>query len=207
MPIRLNSFGGGSVTVDVPSTASNFTANLPAVNGNLVSTGSSGVVTPTMMSQPLTLMSAQATTSGTFVDFTGIPSWARRVTVMFSGVSTNGSSHFLIQLGSGSITSSGYISGSTYVQGGVGSATATSTAGIIIFFGNATNVQSGCIVFNLISGNSWIASGITNFENAALNGYLTGRVTLSGILDRVRLTTVNGTDAFDAGSINVMYEG
>ena len=33
-----------------------------------------------------------------------------------------------------------------------------------------------------------------------------GRVTLSGALDRVRVTTVNGTDTFDAGSINILYE-
>ena len=33
-----------------------------------------------------------------------------------------------------------------------------------------------------------------------------GSVTLSGALDRVVLTTVGGTDTFDAGSVNIIYE-
>jgi hypothetical protein len=33
------------------------------------------------------------------------------------------------------------------------------------------------------------------------------QVSLSGTLDRIRLTTVNGSDTFDAGSINIIYEG
>lgn len=33
-----------------------------------------------------------------------------------------------------------------------------------------------------------------------------GTISLAGALDNVRLTTVNGTDTFDAGSINILYE-
>jgi hypothetical protein len=155
---------------------------------------------------PLVLDTAK-TATGAFVDFTGIPSWARRITVMLNGVSTNGTSNYLIQLGSGSVTTTGYVSSGTYVQGAVGSGSATSTAGVVMFSGAAANVQSGHVVFTLIAGNSWIASGVTCFDNQAINGYMAGRVALSGALDRVRITTVNGTDLFDAGSVNVMWEG
>jgi len=39
-----------------------------------------------------------------------------------------------------------------------------------------------------------------------LTGYGAGTKTISGVLDRIRLTTVNGTDTFDAGSVNILYE-
>jgi hypothetical protein len=50
MPVKLNSSGGGSVTLTTPSTASDFTATFPAVTGNVVTTGSTAAVTPAMLS-------------------------------------------------------------------------------------------------------------------------------------------------------------
>lgn len=50
MPVKLNSTGGGSVTLTVPSTATDYTATFPANTGNVVTTGSSAVVTPAMLS-------------------------------------------------------------------------------------------------------------------------------------------------------------
>jgi hypothetical protein len=50
MPVKLSSTGGGSVTLTTPSTASDFTATFPANTGNVVTTGSSAVVTPAMLS-------------------------------------------------------------------------------------------------------------------------------------------------------------
>jgi len=47
----------------------------------------------------ITSGTAVASTSGTSIDFTGIPSWVKRITVMFDVVSTNGSAIILIQLG------------------------------------------------------------------------------------------------------------
>jgi hypothetical protein len=44
------------------------------------------------------------------------------------------------------------------------------------------------------------------FSNEARNNSIGGFVPLSGTLDRVRITTANGTDTFDAGSINILYE-
>jgi len=61
------------------------------------------------------------------------------------------------------------------------------------------------MVITLISGSSYVSShsGMTNNTQAISGG---GGITLSGTLDRVRITTVNGTDTFDAGTINIMYE-
>lgn len=151
---------------------------------------------------------AVASTSGTSIDFTNIPSWVKKITVMFSGVSTSGTSNKLIQIGSGSITSTGYNSGSTYLTNGVVST--TSTSGFVMSTTNngGTDVFSGNFVINNVSSNLWVASFSMGFSTNSGGSYVGGgNGTLSGALDRVRITTVNGTDTFDAGSINIMYEG
>ena len=148
---------------------------------------------------------AVASTSGTSIDFTSIPSWVKRVTVIFAGVSTNGSSNLICRVGNGSIVSSGYASSASRV--GIGGAGATSTAGYLLSPDNGSGVIThGQIVIANISGNSWTASfvlGRSDDGYAYLGG---GSISLGGTLDRVRITTVNGTDAFDAGSINITYE-
>ena len=149
-----------------------------------------------------------ASTSGTSIDFTSIPSWVKRVTVMFNGVSTSGSANILIQLGAGSVTSSGYLSYSSYAGGTNAAGNTSSTAGFVLFSNAAPNLFYGQIVCVLIGSNTWLGSGIVGL-NATGTPYTTqtgGNVTLSGALDRVRLTTSNGTDTFDAGSINILYE-
>ena len=154
----------------------------------------------------ITAMTVVASTSGTSIDFTSIPAGVKRITVMFSGFSTNGTSNYLIQLGSGSVTTSGYVSTSTYAQSGAAIGGTTSTAGIVITNGNPANIVTGNLIINLLTGNQWVGSGVFGQENGTVCVFTGGRITLSGTLDRVRLTTVNGTDTFDAGSINVFYE-
>jgi hypothetical protein len=145
------------------------------------------------------------TASGTSVDFTSIPSWVKRITVMFSGVSTNGSSSYLLQLGAGSIQNTGYIGAATRTGASNATALVNSTAGIPLATFDASNVVSGICQFNNITGNVWIASLTAAATNN--NSYASGgSVTLSGVLDRLRITTINGTDTFDAGSINILYE-
>lgn len=202
MPITLN--GSGSINGLNPD-------GLP---DSCVTTNdlADGAVTPAKLSQPLTLATAKAynwngATTNTFIDFTGIPSWVKRVTVMLQGVSLSGSSHILFQLGtSGGVESSGYNSSGTFLsQGGAGSG--SSTAGMFLYSGSTTNVLSGAAVFARVTGNSWLATGMFTLDN--VTGYTFGTAgskTLSGALDRIRITTLNGTDTFDAGSINIMYE-
>jgi hypothetical protein len=50
MPVKINSSGGGSVTLAAASTASDFTLTIPAQTGTAVTTASSAAVTPAMLS-------------------------------------------------------------------------------------------------------------------------------------------------------------
>lgn len=156
-----------------------------------------------LVSPPITIGTA-ITASGTSIDFTGIPSWVKRVTVTMSGVSTNGTSHLLIQIGdSGGVETSGYISSGATTSSG--SALASSTTGFISFFGSVSNTTSAQFTLINITGNEWVCSHVGKISTANAV-YGAGDKTLSATLDRIRITTVNGTDTFDAGSINIMYE-
>ena len=148
-----------------------------------------------------------ATTSGVAIDFTGIPSWVKRITIIFNGVSISGTSYVIVQIGSTTFTTSGYL-GSTM---GVGSGVATGAIAPTNGFGTtsangASDNRVGIMHIVNINGNTWISSCTVGLTNAAYGGFGGGVVSLSGVLDRVRLTTVNGTDTFDAGSVNILYE-
>jgi len=149
---------------------------------------------------------AVASTSGTSIDFTGIPAATKRITVMFNGVSTNGSSNYQIQLGSGSVTTTGYISSSAYIPNASAIIATNSTTGLLIVPSVAASVLVyGQIIISLQNVNTWVSSGnLARSDTVTYNS--AGLIALSGTLDRVRITTVNGTDTFDAGSINILYE-
>lgn len=184
--ITLSGDTSGSVALTVPLVAGTNTATVPAQTGTLQMLGSG------------TSVSA----SGTAVDFTGIPSWVKRITVMFSGVSTSGTAQVIVQLGAGSITSSGYISTSATQSGTNTSSTiGFQAAGTV----TATSTLSGVMTIATLGSNAWVFSSSVKNSTAGLN-YSAGDVTLSGTLDRLRLTT-SGTDTFDAGSVNILYEG
>lgn len=155
----------------------------------------------------ITSGTAVASTSGTNIDFTSIPSWVKRITVIFNEVSGSGTSHRLIQLGTGSttFTTSGYLSTSGIVNPTNSCNTTNATAGFIIYQDNAAYIFSGHMVFTNVSGNIWISSctGKLSTTNTSFGG---GSVTLGAALTAVRITTVNGTDTFDAGSVNIFYE-
>jgi len=150
---------------------------------------------------------AVASTSGTSIDFTSIPSWAKRITVMFNNVSTNGTSSMQLQLGtSGGVQTTSYSSGAWTAN----TNNTTSTTGMVLLGAElATYVMSGQVVLTLFDSATglWVSS--SNLNGGAINGLGSvggGTKTLSGTLDRIRITTVNGTDTFDAGSINILYE-
>ena len=163
------------------------------------------VTAPTGTLYPIVSGTAVASTSGTSIDFTGIPSWVKRITVMFNGVSTNGVANYLIQLGSGSFVTTGYVSASSILE--ATTTTTAYTAGIGIRSNSASAVNNGIVLLTNITGNTWCAQGTLSITTST-TGTLTvgGSVALSGTLDRVRITTINGTDTFDAGSINILYE-
>ena len=156
---------------------------------------------------PLVSGTAVASTSGTSIDFTSIPSWVKRITVMFAGVSTSGASVVQIQLGAGSVTTSGYLSSGVSLPntGTVVGGTQTTGFGVEVANGNTTSssLRNGHAVITLITGTTWVNSSNLAYSNTGFSAVTGGNIALGGTLDRVRITTVNGTDTFDAGSINI----
>jgi hypothetical protein len=168
----------------------------------------------TLQDQDMTLGlvfgTSQATTSGTSIDYTSIPSWAKRITMSLSGVSTNGTAGLRFQIGdSGGVEATGYVGNNTILISSANPTTASSTAGFDILINDASYVVSGRITLTLIDAASflWQADGIFMGQTGATTQYLlAGHKALSAALDRVRLTTTNGTDTFDAGTVNITYE-
>ena len=171
------------------------------------STGTTWYPTATVPGTGSQLVSgtSQASTSGTSIDFTGIPSWVKRITVMFNGVSTSGTSNLVVRVGNGSFVSTGYTSAATYfVAAGV--STQADTSGFLIRVDNASNTISGALTMYNVTGNTWVYS-LAAGSYATTQTYLGGgSIALGGTLDRMRITATNGTDTFDAGSINILYE-
>jgi len=149
------------------------------------------------------LGTSQATTSGSSKDFT-IPSWAKKITVMLNGVSTNGASALLLQIGSGSVSNTGY-NGQAWTATGGGMI----TSGMPLTTASAAAASVNSVaVLTLLGNNTWAYSALTGVASSTNNGYHAAGVSpaLTGAIDRLRLTTVNGTDAFDAGSVNILFE-
>lgn len=184
----------GSITVSAPAVAGSNTQTLVATTGTLA---------------PIVSGTAVASTSGTSIDFTSLPSWVKRITVMFSGVSLSGTSNILVQIGTGGTpTTSGY-TGSAGIQS---TAPTTSVAlyttgfGVSVAGTAAVSVRGNLQICLLdLATNSWVASGAFGYSSTYI-GTSGGIVSLSGALNMVRITTVNGTDTFDAGTINILYE-
>lgn len=155
--------------------------------------------------------SVAQTASGTAVNFLDIPSWVKRITVMFSGVSTNGTSTPLIQIGdAGGIEASGYLGSGGYVNNASATSVATQTTGFALnAVGAATIVYHGIATLQLLDAttNAWVFNTTLGRSDGNLLCFGGGSKSLSATLDRIRITTVNGTDTFDAGTINIMYEG
>jgi hypothetical protein len=191
MPIILKGATSGQVTLDTPVIAGTNNLELPAATGTI---------------QLLKLETSQATTSGTFKDFTGIPSWAKKITIMFNRVSTNGSSNIGIQIGAGSVETTGYISNAGSINNTPGYFSG-GTSLLIVWFNTTTPaLMTGHVTLTLVSSNLWLHSGVLDNGLNAMEG-VAGSKTISGTLDRLRITTVNGTDTFDAGSVNILIEG
>jgi hypothetical protein len=184
----------GSISLESPAVSGTTTLTLPT---------SSGTITVAGVNSNIVSSTSQATTSGTSKDFTGIPSWVKRITVMFSGVSTNGSSHLQLQIGdSGGIETSGY-NGSA----GYGTNYAADSSGFLFRTSIAAGTLScGHLVLTYFGSNTWVQSGVVGAANSDFVVSSGGYKTLSDTLTQIRITTVNGTDTFDAGSVNILYE-
>jgi hypothetical protein len=180
-----------------------------ATTGTFSTTPADGSITPAKLSQPFTSGTAVVTTSGTAINFTGIPSWVKKIDVIFSGVSTTGTSVILVRIGdSGGIEDTSYagVGGAIMSVAGSNTAAVAFTTGFgIINDQTSASIYNGIFTLALLSSSSWVASSSIYQSNRV--GISAGSKTLSATLDRIRITTVLGTDTFDAGSINIIYQG
>lgn len=174
----------------------------PSTSGNVLTSNGTTWNSTAIPSQLIRATSVATNTGATSYEFTGIPSGVKRITVMINGVARSGTTVTIIQIGSTTYTTTGYL-GSSWP--------ATGTAvGNSIGFGLAGNVSPGDPIYGImtitnISGNIWVAgmSGAVSTANLAIGG---GNVTIGGTLDRLRINSLSGTATFSAGSINIMYE-
>lgn len=205
-----SSNGGTAITTDTSGTlnivtgsGSGATAVTVDGSGNMVVTGT--ITASGGVSGGIRSGTAVASTSGTSIDFTGIPSGVKRITILCRGVSTTGTI-FGVQLGSGSFVTSGY-SGSISLLGNTGTVVVTTPTNLIgiAYYTAASSFSGSCVIAN-IDGNNWVAQSNGGWFTANVTSNGGGSVSLGGVLDRIRITTVNGTDTFDAGSINILFE-
>jgi hypothetical protein len=153
---------------------------------------------------PLVSGTVQTTTTGTGPFSYTVPTWAKRITVMFNGVSASASS-LLIQIGSGSYSSSGYVGGGvTIATSGVTAQTGV-TAGFLGSVTLSTGTNNGTIVLTNITGNTWVGTTVSS-RSDGLSVTYNGNIALGGVLDRVQVTTISGTATFSAGQVNIFYE-
>ena len=192
-------------TYDVTSNVINFT-EAPASNAEIevqIIAGASG------SPNSLTLTPEVNTTSGTSVVLTtAIPSWAKRITVNFYGISLSGTQLPLIQFGTGATptwATSGYDSSSDNYATTAGPAAATTAGFVIGSTSSAAQSHNGAYTFTLVGSNKWVGTMNGSITNGSVL-FGGGRVNLSGEVTAIRLFSNGGTNTYDAGSASVMYE-
>jgi len=186
----------GQVTVAAPAVAGTNTLTLQAA---------------TATSSVNVLGTAVASTSGTSIDFTALPSWVKKITVMFSGVSQSTADDITLLLGTGATptyASSGY-NGLSISQAGGSSTNLSTSFKITCISGPTAALIYGITTLNLITGNTWVCNssngnGTATGVNQA--SYCYGSNALGGTLTAIRIA-LTGAGTFDAGTVNIMYEG
>ena len=220
--IQNPSSGTVNLTLDVSGNVAVGTnqtvAGTLAVTGTTTLTGAvaSGAITSTGLVTgatgalyPIINGTAVASTSGTSITFSSIPSWVKRVTVNISGVSMSGTSNLRFRIGPvAGVETSGYL-GTSVGFGATTLASVQFTAGFDVNDGGtAASVRNGSFVFSLLDAatNTWSMSGTQGQSNTNNASFIGGSKPLAGVLSVLSMTTTNGTDTFDAGSINIQYE-
>lgn len=197
--MTVTAVGSGTIAVGQVITGTGVTAGT-VITALGTGSGSTGTYT---VSVSQTVASTTITIVG--LDFLNIPSWVKRVTVMFNGVSTSGTSAIRVRVGTSSgVETTGYAQCAASIFNPNGVAASSITDGFGTYDNTATSIWNGVATISLIGSNAWCASG--GLSSTTSIQPIFGSKTLSGTLDRVRITTVGGTDTFDAGSINLLWE-
>jgi len=174
-------------------------------SGQVLTSGGSGAAPTWADASSHTLGVTQATTSGTAIDFTSIGANVRRISLLWEGVSTSGTSDLIVQLMVGGVAvTTGYLS--TCFNASLTQVTHTSATDGFNFRCIANSqVRSGILQIATMGSNLWVCSGFIK-QSTTASATTAGDITLAGALDGIRLTTTNGTDTFDAGSVNILLE-
>jgi hypothetical protein len=199
---------------DVVADSSSDTLTLVAGSGVTLTTNAGAdsiTIAASGSSSGITLGTPVASTSGTSVEFTSLPSGIKAITMTFSGVSTSGTDEWLVQIGdSGGFETTGYSSISTLLQGASGVTQTTSTSGFLIKANGSGDVYHGAITLRLLDSatNTWSCGegGLMRSGSPNQHASCAGDKSLSAELDRIRVTTTGGTQTFDAGKINIQYQ-
>lgn len=195
------------MTTKVPAAlcGSDVGADKVALTGDQTVAGVKTFSSQPVLPQAPVQRTAVASTSGTSIDFTSIPSWVKRITVLFQGVSTSGTSDVMVRLGtSGGFVATGYLgsvgtsASFSNISTGFGMFGATAPAASTVFHGQMTLIN--------VTGNVWVASSLIGFSDTAGTRFSAGSLSLAAALTQIRITTAGGTDTFDAGQVNVFYE-
>jgi hypothetical protein len=207
MPIAIN--GTGTITGISAGGLPDLSITTADIADSAITTAkiAAGAVVPADLSQPMTLMTGVAASTASVV-YTGIPSWAKRITIMFYEISLTGANHILVQLGTSSgFEQSGYKSQMSLTN--TGSSTANSTTGFIMHFTEANSFSNGTMTISHMGSNVWTSSGTYQWTGSTNSTIMSGgsKVLTTGVLNRVQILSANATDTFDSGSVNVMYEG
>lgn len=153
------------------------------------------------------LQTAIVAASQTEMNWTGVPAWVNRITVMGVGLSTNGTSGLVLRVGDGAIVSAGYAGSVSAIPNGASPATSLSTNACALTLGiAATSVYRFTCQINRVTGNTWNFAGTGAFSDGATTTVFASDIALSGALDRVRITTAGGVNTFDAGTANISWE-
>ena len=195
------------VALRSPATvAANITWDLPAVDGTsnqFLKTNGSGVLGWATALNTSTPVTSSGVTS---IDFVGFPSGVKRITTMFSGVSTNTTSDIILLVGSTTYVTTGYSSSVGIINGANTCRIDGISTGLLLVDGmSSTLAMNGLYTLVTLGSNIWAGNGVLG-AGGQFAASSAGRIALANTLDRIRITTTAGTDTFDGGTINVLFE-
>jgi hypothetical protein len=211
LPVANGGTGSSTLTANnvlLGNGTSALQAIAPSSSGNVLTSNGTTWASTAPAAAGFTLGTPVASTSGTSINFTGIPAGVKQIVVSFTAVSTNGGDSKIIQLGdAGGVETTNYVSTSSSISA-AGTGTATNNAGFFINSLDAAHQLSGSMIFTLENSttNRWCAVGTFSDRDGYNTAFISaGSKALSQVCDRVRITTSYGTDAFDLGEINIAY--